>query len=183
MKKQMVSSLNIFIFFTVVFGIAYPLAITLIAQSFFAIKANGSLIYKDNIIIGSELLSQKTIQNHYFWPRPSASDYGTLPSGASNLSLTSKKLHEAVAERTRQGFTHDLLFTSASGLDPHITADAALSQISRIIDSRKLNENQQKQLMGLLSRIKERRQFGFLGEERINVLKLNLELDTLFNTK
>jgi potassium-transporting ATPase KdpC subunit len=180
MKKQFISSVKLFLFFTILLGFAYPLASTLIAQSFFAEKANGSLIYKDKIIIGSELLSQKTTQNHYFWPRPSASDYGAVPSGASNLSLTSKKLQDSIRDRASQGFSHDLLFSSASGLDPHITKDAANSQISRIAESRNLNENQQKQLLELLEKAIEKRQFGFLGEERINVLKLNLELDNLF---
>ncbi len=183
MKQQFLNSLKIFIFFTLLFGVAYPVSITLIGQSFFANQASGSLLQKDGIVVGSEWLAQKTILPQYFWPRPSASDYGAVPSGASNLSLTSKKLHTAIKERIGQGLTHELLFSSASGLDPHISKDAALGQAPRISKTRNLDEDQQKELLKLIEAHKEKRQFGFLGEERINVLKLNLALITLFDPK
>jgi potassium-transporting ATPase KdpC subunit len=180
MKTQFLNSLKIFFFFTLFFGFAYPISVTLIAQLFYPKQANGSLIIKNNTLIGSELIAQKTISNHYFWPRPSASDYGAIPSGASNLSLTSKKLREAVQQRESQGGRHELLFASASGLDPHISSYAAASQLPRIFFARKLDEVQQKQVLELIKTFTEKRQFGFLGAERINVLKLNLALDSLF---
>lgn len=183
MRMQFLNSLKIFVFFTALFGVAYPFCLTLVGQSFFAKQANGSLLQRNGVVVGSECIAQKTTQPEYFWPRPSASDYGAVPSGASNLSLTSKKLHDAIKERATQGLTHELLFASGSGLDPHISMDAALGQVDRIAKTRNLDEKQKLELIKLIDAHREKRQFGFLGEERINVLKLNLALITLLDPK
>jgi len=177
MKSAFMPALKIFAVLTVVLGIAYPLAVTLIAQSLFSEKANGSLIVRDSKVIGSELIAQKIESPRYFWPRPSASDYAAVPSGASNQGPTSKALFDVVAERRAKGATGEMLFASASGLDPHISLDAAIGQVPRIVQARSLGDKEAMELRRMVNAAVERRDFGFLGEERINVMKLNLSLD------
>lgn len=181
MKTHFITSLKVLGILTVLLGLVYPLAITLVAQGFFNKQANGSLVEHNGRIIGSSLLAQKTVSENYFWPRPSASDHGALPSGASNLGYTSKVLKQAVDERKAKGLTHDLLFASGSGLDPHISIDAALSQVSRIVQARQLSDNDKVKTTELIQRLVERRDFGFLGEPRVNVLILNIEMDKTFS--
>ncbi len=190
--KTILISLKIFLFFTVLTGIIYPLAITGIAQLFSPTKAKGSLIYKEGKAIGSSLIGQKFDSSIYFSSRPSAIDYNPMPSGGSNLGLTSSKLKKLVAER-KQNFITDnqldslanlpaeMLFTSASGIDPDISPKAALLQINRIANARNLNPSQKEVLIKLVQHETENLQFSLLGEPRVNVLKLNMALDKACN--
>jgi len=185
--KLLWQSIKQTIFWTVVTGILYPVVVTVIAQTAFPHQANGSLIEKDGKVVGSELIAQQFTGNKYFWPRPSAGGYATVPSGASNYGPTSKKLQDAVngfADALRKAHKlpadapvpADLVFTSASGVDPHISPEAARFQIARVAAERGLSEDQVKDLV---EKFVEPRQWGFLGEPRVNVLKLNLALDDL----
>jgi len=190
MKIQLIISIKIFAVLTVICGIAYPLFITGIAQLAFPEKANGSLILKGNKVIGSELIGQKFDSIIYFSSRPSAIDYNPQPSGGSNLGPTSSKLKQMVADRSAQFTTFnqlsgseaipsEMLYASASGLDPHISPKAALLQVDRIVKVRNFDDSRKQQLLKSISELSEAPQFSFLGESRINVLALNLELDKL----
>jgi len=189
--KTLTTSLKIFLFFTVLTGIIYPLAVTGIAQLAFPSKSNGSLIVRNEKAVGSELLGQQFDSTIYFSPRPSAIAYNTLPSGGSNLGLTSVKLTKVVEERKKQflGFNQlasntnipsEMLFASASGLDPHISPEAALLQVNRIAGARLLTSTQKQKLLQLIEQHTEKPQFYCLGETRVNVLLLNLSLDEVF---
>ncbi len=192
MKTQLIISIKIFAVLTVLCGIIYPLFITGVAQFVFPAKANGSLIVQGNKVIGSELIGQKFDSEIYFWSRPSATDYNTLPSGGSNLGPTSSKLKQMLADRSAQfarinqlsdseTIPSEMLMASASGLDPHISPEAAMLQVGRIVKARQFNEQQRQQLEKIITDQTEAPQFSFLGETRINVLKLNLALDRLNN--
>lgn len=188
--KTVKISLKIFLFFTILTGIIYPLFITAIAQIIFPAKANGSLIYKDSKVIGSELIGQQFDTAIYFSSRPSAILYNSLPSGGSNYGLTNAKLKKLVIERKKHfiAFNHldslttipsEMLFSSASGIDPHISPQAALLQVDRIAKTRNFDQNQKLRLIQCIKDVREPRQYFLLGEERINVLVLNLELNKL----
>jgi potassium-transporting ATPase KdpC subunit len=188
--KTLFISLKIFLFFTVLTGIVYPLFVTGIAQLVFSSKANGSLIVKNNKTIGSELIGQKFDSIIYFSSRPSAISYNPLPSGGSNFGLTNAKLKHSVDSLTKQFIIYnqldsntvipsEMLFASASGLDPHISPKAAMLQVERIAKARGLSNDQKKILSQKLKELIETPQFLCLGEERINVLDLNLALDEL----
>lgn len=180
MSNVFLTALRVFLLMTVVTGVFYTATVTVIAQTLFADQANGSLVAnKNGAIIGSSLLAQKFESPNYFWPRPSAGDYGTVPSGASNQAPTSEAFKKAVQERKDRGLSHELLFASGSGLDPHISLDAALTQLPRVAQSRHLNEDGERKLKALIEQAVEKRDFGFLGEKRINVLMLNMKLDDL----
>jgi len=190
MKTQLIISIKIFAVFTVLCGVIYPLLITGIAQSVFPNKANGSLIVVDNKVVGSELIGQKIDSASYFQSRPSAVDYNPLPSGGSNLGPSSEKLKTQVLERETQfrkvnelpeseKVPSEMLFASASGLDPHISPQAAMLQVERVASARNLNSEQKQKLMRLVNDLTEKPQFSLLGEPRVNVLKLNLALDHL----
>jgi potassium-transporting ATPase KdpC subunit len=188
--KTLVVSLKIFLLLTIVTGILYPLLVTVIAQLAFHSKANGSMIVKNNITAGSELIGQPFDSAYYFSSRPSAVSYNPLPSGGSNYGLTNTKLKDLVAERRKQFIAFnqtdslieipsEMLFASASGLDPHISLQAALLQVDRIAKARHFDEKQKEELLQLIKTRTEAPQFLLLGEERINVLLLNLELDKI----
>lgn len=190
MKTQAIIALKLFIVMTVLTGLFYPFCVTGIAQTLFPIQANGSLLKEGKRTVGSELIGQSFVEDGYFWSRPSAVNYQTLPSGASNQSITSAKLKSNVDERKirfqKQNFLaesteipSEMLFASASGLDPHISIEAAKLQVHRIEVFRGLNATQTEQLYQLIDEIKESRQFGLLGEPRVNVLVLNMKLDKL----
>jgi potassium-transporting ATPase KdpC subunit len=192
MKTQLIISIKIFAVLTVLCGIAYPLFITGIAQVVFPEKANGSLISKGNKVIGSELIGQKFDSIIYFSSRPSAIDYNPMPSGGSNYGPTSSKLKQLVADRTAQWIKSnptsdpekipsEMLLASASGLDPHISPKAALLQVDRIVKARNFDNSKKQQLLKSISELSEAPQFSIFGENRINVLALNLELDKLSN--
>jgi potassium-transporting ATPase KdpC subunit len=188
--KTLLISLKIFLFFTVLTGILYPLLVTGIAQVTFPAKANGSLILKNHQVIGSELIGQHFDSVVYFSSRPSAIAYNPMPSGGSNFGLTNAKLKHSVDSLRSQfiifnqldnntSIPSEMLFASASGLDPHISQEAALLQVDRIVKARNFNSDARQQILQSVKRMTEAPQFLFLGEERINVLSLNIELDKI----
>jgi K+-transporting ATPase ATPase C chain len=171
---------------TVLLGLGYPLLVTGIAGLLFPHKAAGSLILKDGQIIGSELLAQSFTSDRYFHPRPSAAGngYDATSSGGSNLAQSSKTLvtriqgdiDKLAAQNPGKPVPIDLVTTSASGLDPDITPDAANYQASRVAKARNLSEESVRKL---IEQHITGRQLGLLGEPRVNVLILNLDLDKL----
>jgi potassium-transporting ATPase KdpC subunit len=190
MKTQSIIALKFLLIMTILTGIMYPLLMTGIAQTAFHSKANGSLIMKNGKIIGSELIGQKFDSTIYFWSRPSAIDYNPIPSGASNYGPTSDKLKKQVSDRRKFFAAHnsisdtmaipkEMIFASGSGLDPHISPEAAIVQLDRVVKARNLNENQKQELKKLISTKTEGLQFSLFGEPRINVFDLNLALDEI----
>lgn len=188
MKKVIIQSFKIFLFMTILTGVIYPIFITLIGQIVFPNQANGSFIYKGEKIIGSSLIGQNFADSIYFHSRPSVIDYNPDPSGASNLSLSSALLKKQVNTRTSEFRTSNLLndsitvpsemiFASGSGVDPHISVEAAKLQVNRIVISRKFDKEKAGLLNNLIDSLKEYPQFGVLGNQVINVLNLNLKLD------
>lgn len=183
-------SIRLFLLFTVITGILYPGLVTGIARLFFPKKADGSLVSIDGKIVGSTLIGQPFDSCIYFSSRPSATNYDPLPSGGSNYSLTNKKLITLVAAREKK-FAADnsldssaeipaeMLFASASGLDPHISPNAALLQVNRISKARNFNESQNQKLKQLVKNQTESASIFWFGKERINVLLLNLELEKI----
>jgi K+-transporting ATPase ATPase C chain len=171
---------------TVVFGLGYPLVVTLLAGALFPHKADGSLILKDGQVIGSELLAQSFTSDRYFHPRPSAAGngYDATSSGGSNLAQSNAKLVHRIqgdidklaAANPGKPVPIDLVTTSGSGLDPDITPDAAFYQAARVARARGFSEER---VRTLIEKHITGRQLGFLGEPRVNVLELNLDLDTL----
>lgn len=175
--KNWLIGLRIFIALSLLTGVAYPLLVTVVGEVGFAEQVRGSLVRKNGAIVGSALLAQKFQGKGYFWPRPSAVDYNGTASGASNMSPTNENLSKAIAERQGQGLTRDLLYASGSGLDPDISPEAARDQLARIAKERNLSETQTELVSQLVQEYTQGRQWGFLGEPRVNVLKLNLALD------
>jgi K+-transporting ATPase ATPase C chain len=185
--KEFMRALLVFIVLSILTGLAYPFLITGVAQLAFSRQAKGSLLTVDGKTIGSELIGQKFTNPRYFHGRPSAVDYDASNSGGSNVGpLNAKSLEEVGGriEKVRKdnGLTHatpvpaDLALTSASGLDPHISLEAAMVQVKRVAKARGLSELEVQELM---QRYIEVPLLGFLGQERINVLRLNLTLDGL----
>lgn len=171
-----------------ILGLVYPLAVTVLAQLVFADKADGQLIRRDDgTVVGSSLIGQPFSSPGYFRPRPSAAGsvgYDAGASGGSNLGPTNRKLIERVkadaeklrAENSGEAIPVDLLTTSASGLDPHVSPAAAEFQIPRVARERAMREEDLRRLVAAHT---EGRQFGLLGEPGVNVLLLNLALDGL----
>ena len=184
MWKQLKVAILFTIVTTVLCGILYPLAVTGAARLFFPNPANGSLVTANGKIVGSKLIGQPFASPFYFHPRPSAagSGYDALASGGSNLGPTNHALADRIksdaaslhAENPGAPIPADLLTTSASGLDPDISPDAAYFQIPRIAKARSISEAD---LRALVQAHFTPRQFGVLGEPRVNVLELNLALD------
>ena len=190
MKTQTLIALKFLLVMTILTGIMYPLFMTGLAQVSYPSKANGSLITKDGKIIGSELIGQKFDSSIYFWSRPSAIGYNPVPSGASNYGPTSDTLKKLVSYRraffAKMNSVQDPLstpkemaFASGSGLDPHISPEAAVMQIERISSARHFDNTQKEKLQKKIIDLTENPQFFFLGEPRINVLMLNLELNKI----
>ena len=184
-KRQIYPAIAMIIVMTVLTGIIYPLVVTGLAQVIFPAKAAGSLIERDGQVIGSRLIGQPFSGPGYFHSRPSAAGtgYDGASSGGTNLGPTSRKLiEEQVGERaaalreTNSGspVPVDLVTSSASGLDPHITPAAAEFQVARVARERGMGEDE---LRRLVREHTEGRQFGIFGEPRVNVLELNLALD------
>ena len=169
---------------TILFGVIYPFVVTGIAQLLFPARANGELIREDGRVIGSELIGQAFSSPDYFHSRPSnaGSGYDGLNSGGSNLGPTNKQLIDRVAKDVQQLQSEnpgvpipvDLVTSSASGLDPDISPAAAKFQISRVARERHMTETE---VRAVVLKHTEGRQFGILGEPRVNVLELNLDLD------
>jgi len=182
--KQIYPAIAITIALTVLLGIVYPLVVTGLAQVMFPAKAAGSLIQKDGKVIGSRLIGQPFTGRGYFHSRPSAAGtgYDATASGGTNLGPTSQKLMDNIktaaeslrAENPGTPIPIDLVTSSASGLDPHITPAAAEFQIPRIAKERVMTADEVRRLVREHT---EGRQFGLLGEPRVNVLELNLALD------
>lgn len=172
------------LFFTVLFGAIYPAVCTGIIQLVFQGKAQGSLVTKEGKTIGSELIAQQFTAPEYFWSRPSAAGYNAAASSGSNLGPSNPALLDAVKKRIEalkavdpdnsKSVPVDLLTASGSGLDPHISLAAAEYQIARIAKARGIATAE---VVKLVKQYTEGRQFGILGEPRVNVLKLNLALD------
>jgi K+-transporting ATPase ATPase C chain len=190
MKNIFNTSIRLILIFTIVTGIIYPLMISGISRVFFYEKAEGSLVKKEGVIAGSGLIGQEYDSTVYFWSRPSAIDYKTLPSGGSNLSWTDQRLKDLTAER-KESFIKgnmlndsisvpvEMLCSSGSGLDPHISPRAAFLQVERIAKSRGFSNDQKQKLILLVKKMTEKPQYSIFGEERINVFLLNLELDKI----
>ncbi len=187
MLSQLRPAVMVFVLLTLVTGVAYPLVVTGIAQAVFPFQARGSLVVKEGKVVGSALIGQPFDDPKYFWSRPSATSPFADNAGASsgsNLSPTNPDLVKAVQGRVDAlraadpGNTApvpvDLVTASGSGLDPHISPAASLYQVPRVAKARALDESAVRQLVAQHT---ERRQFGFLGEPRVNVLTLNLALD------
>ena len=187
MLQNGILALRMFLTLTLLTGVVYPFAVTGIAQTWSAWRAGGSLVRVDGRVVGSDLLAQKFSATRYFWPRPSSVDYATIPSGASNQGWSSALLKNTVAERRasleagreRQTIPADLRFASASGLDPHISPEAALYQLNRVAKARGFDADRRQKLIALIGQKVEAPMWGFLGQPRVNVLQLNLALDSL----
>ena len=190
MKKNLWISLMMTIATTVLFGLIYPLIVTALAQLIFPHNANGQLIIKNGTVVGSSIIGQGFSGPQYFHSRPSAAGngYDAANSGGSNLGPTNQKLLDRVkadvvradAENPSPRVPIDLVTTSASGLDPHITPAAAEFQLSRVARARRIA---MQELRAVVTEHTEGRQFGILGEPRINVLELNLDLDKQFPSR
>jgi K+-transporting ATPase ATPase C chain len=185
--KQLRPTVVTLILFTIITGVVYPLLVTGIAQLVFPEKANGSFIKKDGKSVGSELIGQPFTDPKYFWSRLSATgrySYNAGASSGSNYGPLNPALLDAAKKRVQdleaadslntQPIPVDLVTSSASGLDPHISIAAALYQVPRVARVRAMSEPQ---VRSLVDQFTEGRQLGFLGEPRVNVLKLNLALD------
>ena len=162
--------------FTLLLGVAYPLAITGMAQVAFPYQANGSQIMAGTAVVGSDLIGQGFTSDHYFHPRPSAVDYNASGSGGSNLGPLSQKLIGRVTADVagRRDVPADSVTTSASGLDPDISTANAMLQVARVATARGIAEAD---VAKLVTAQTESRLFGLIGEPRVNVLRLNLALD------
>jgi K+-transporting ATPase ATPase C chain len=187
LSKHIYPAIAMTVVLTVLTGIIYPYAVTGLAYVLFKDKAQGSLIVRDGKVVGSRLIGQPFTGPGYFHSRPSAagSGYDGTASGGTNLGPTSKKLIEQMvkpaaeqrrAENPNMPVPVDLVTVSASGLDPHITPAAAEFQVPRVSGERKISEDELRQLV---RKHTEGRQLVVLGEARVNVLELNLELDQL----
>lgn len=193
MWEQILPGLRIKLFMTLVLGVVYPLAMTGISQALFHRQANGSLIKVGDKVIGSDLIGQLFTKPEYFLPRPSAAGkdgYDATASGGSNYGPTNQKLIDRVKASVDQfrkdnpdyqgPSPADLVTTSASGLDPHLSPDSAKAQSPRVAKARGATVDQMQQL---IAQFTEGPDLGFLGEPRVNVLRLNLALDQQFPRK
>jgi K+-transporting ATPase ATPase C chain len=185
MRKHFINALLMTVVTTVLLGLTYPLVMTGVAQLVFPGKANGQIIYREGKAIGSRIIGQPFNGVEYFHSRPSAAGdgYDATQSGGSNLAPTNSKLLQRVSVQVKaeqQGDKDvpvDLVTASASGLDPDITPAAAYYQVPRIAGARGITEQQLRSLVG---RHTAGRQLGFLGEPRVNVLELNMDLDAMY---
>jgi K+-transporting ATPase ATPase C chain len=184
MRRNVITAVLYTVVTTVLFGLIYPFVVTGLAQVLFHDKANGELVYAGGQLVGSRLIGQSFTAPQYFHSRPSnaGSGYDAANSSGSNLAPTNKKLIDRVAgdvataqvDHPGANVPIDLVTASGSGLDPHITPAAAEFQVARVARERRLSEEA---VRHLVAQHTEGRQLGFLGEPRVNVLLLNLDLD------
>ena len=190
MKKNLLISIWYTLATTVILGLIYPLAITGLAQVLFPRQANGELIQQGGKLVGSHLIGQPFTAPGYFYSRPSAAGtagYDASNSSGSNLGPTSKALVDRVSASVKQlqptnpnaAIPADLVTSSGSGLDPDISPASAEFQVPRIAKERGMSEED---VRALVAKHTQQRQFGFLGEARVNVLELNLDLDASHST-
>jgi K+-transporting ATPase ATPase C chain len=193
MRTYFRPAITLFLLFTLLTGAIYPVAITVLAQTIFPHRANGSILEPNGQAIGSELIGQQFDDPRYFWGRPSATEkvpYDAALSSGSNLGPTNDDLLNKIKERVeaiRQAHPDltgpipaDLVTASASGLDPHISPAAAQFQVTRVAKVRSMSKDR---IQELINANTEGREFGVLGEPRVNVLRLNLALDQLTGLK
>lgn len=190
MKRNLITAVLMTVATTILLGIIYPLVVTGLAQVLFKEKANGQLIVRNGQVVGSRIIGQAFAGPAYFHSRPSSAGtgYDAANSNGSQLGPTNHALIDRVkgdvanaqSDHPGQLVPVDLVTTSASGLDPDITPAAAEYQVSRIAKERGASEDQ---IRRLVAQHTEQRQFGFLGESRVNVLQLNLDLDAKFPKK
>ena len=187
MKKNLLISVLMTIVTTVLLGLVYPLVVTALAQLFFRDKANGQLVQRNGTVVASRIIAQPFVGAGYFHPRPSAAGangYDATASGGSNLGPTNQKLIDRVnadvasaqAENPGKPVPVDMVTTSASGFDPEITPASAEFQVPRIAKARGMSEEA---VRALVAQHTQGRQWGFFGEPRVNVLELNLALNSL----
>lgn len=192
MIKTTIQSILHTIVWSIICGVIYTVVMTIFFQVAFPHQANGSLVERDGKLIGSEWMAQQFTGTNYFWPRPSACTYGTSASGivassGSNLGPTSAPLRTNVVNNiaafisgnnlpTNTVVPPDMIYASASGVDPHISPEAAQLQIARVAASRGLNPDKVKELV---AKYTEQPQWGIFGQARVNVLMLNVALDDL----
>jgi potassium-transporting ATPase KdpC subunit len=190
MRRHLVTAVLYTVVTTVIFGLIYPFVVTGLAQLLFHDKANGQLLYKNGELVGSRIIGQPFSAPQYFRSRPSAAGngYDAANSGASNYAPTNKKLIDRVAgdvaalqvDHPGSDVPIDLVTASASGLDPDITPAAAEFQVATVARARHLSEDDVRRLVAQHT---QGRQLGFLGEPRVNVLQLNLDLDRVGTTR
>ncbi len=190
MGKNILKSFLFYIIFIIILGLLYPLLVTGISKIIFPAKSEGSLIYIGGKAVGSELIGQNFIGDKYFHPRPSAAGkdgYDAMSSGGSNLAPTNKDFISTVSERLAAFkkennlpdntiIPADIVTASGSGLDPDISIESAMLQVERISKARSIPANE---IQDLITKNTENRILGFLGEPKVNVLKINILLDNL----
>lgn len=191
--KMFAQALRLLVIMALLTGLLYPLLITSIARLAFPERSRGSLVYYHGRPVGSALLAQKFVRERYFRPRPSAGDYETIPSAASNLGLSSARLKRQWDNRKKTlgdeqkrysggnavEIPADLLFASGSGIDPHISPESVVLQIERVCRVRNFSLAQRRRLREVIANLTEGPILGFMGEARVNVLLLNLALDDI----
>ncbi len=190
MLRKFFHIIIIFTAFTLITGVIYPVAVKILASAFFPYSSSGKIIVKDDKAVGSELIAQNFESNKYFHPRPSSTGYSAMPSGASNLAQSSIMLKKLFYGR-RQSFCEEnfinstdnipaeMLFASASGVDPDISPESAFMQADRVAKARNFNLSEKNKLMALINKMIEKPGMGFIGMPRVNVLLLNIELDKI----
>lgn len=190
---ELVRALRLFVVLSLLTGVVYPLAVTGIAQAVLPEQANGSLIVRDGAVAGSRLIGQPAADPKYFWGRLSATGpqpYNGMASSGSNLAPTNPALVDAARARIAALRTadpantalvpQDLVTASGSGLDPHVSPEAAAYQVARVARARRMSDDA---VRAIVLRYTEGRTLGILGEPRVNVLAVNLALDTLPPTR
>lgn len=190
MKSTILPAFRLLLVLTLLTGVIYPLGMTFLAGLLFPYQANGSMILKDGNIVGSELIGQSFSSDRYFSSRPSAIGYDPIPSSGTNWGPTDKRMKDSAQARAAKFIAQnhlsaetvvpkEMLFASASGVDPHISPEAARLQIRRIASVHGFNRERTAALQTLVDDLTEGAQLQLFGEPRVNVLKLNLMLDTL----
>lgn len=190
MKNQLTIAIRALLFFTALTGVAYPLLVTGIAQLAFRDRANGSIVMQNGVAVGSRLIGQAFTSDTYFWGRPSAVGYDARLSGASNLGPTSAKL-DSMARANRRSYVAvnsigpntpipaEMIFASASGLDPHISVDAALQQLPRVAAARSFNARKTEAVRAYILKSNADRTINPYQRPIVNVLELNLYINQL----